>query len=128
MTSPTQTLTVPGQLGANAIEVQFTSAVDQASVVNGKSFIVANASTGAIMNGQFVFTAPDTVRWVVQIPGAGPTLPLPAGNYRNLLKGDGASVITSNGVALDGEPLALPSGNNVAAGDFNFTLIVTAVG
>jgi hypothetical protein len=123
MTSPTQTLSVGAQLSANAIEVQFTSAVDHASVVNGKSFIVLNASTGAVMNGQLIFTAADTLRWVVRIPGTAP-LPLPAGNYRISLKGDGASVISSNGMALDGEPLALPSGNNVAGGDFTFTLIV----
>lgn len=128
MTSPTQPLSVAAPLSANAIEVQFTSAVDQASVVNGKSFIVANASTGAVMNGQVIFTAPDTLRWVVQITGAAAALPLPAGNYRISLKGDGSPVITSNGVALDGEPLALPSGNNVAGGDFTFTLTVTAAG
>ena len=124
MTSATQTLSVAAQLGANAIEVQFTAAVDQASVVNGKSFIVNNANTGGVLNGQFIFTAADTVRWVMQIPGAGPALP--AGNYRISLKGDGATVITSNGVALDGERVALPSGNNVAGGDFNFPLSVIA--
>ena len=125
MTSPTQPLTASPQFVVNAIEVQFTSTVDQASMVNGKSFIVTNANTGGVMTGQFIFTAPDTVRWVNQIPG-GPPSPLPAANYRISLKGDGATVITSNGVPLDGEPLALPSGNNVAGGDFNFTLIVTA--
>jgi hypothetical protein len=128
MTSPTQALSVGAQLGANAIEVQFISTVDQASVVNGRSFIVANASTGAVMNGQFIFTAANTLRWVVQIPGAGPGVSLPAGNYRVSLQGDGTSVITSNGVALDGEPLALPSGNNIAGGNFNFTLTITATG
>jgi hypothetical protein len=69
MVSPTQSLTVGAQLSANTIEVQFTSAVDQASVVNGKSFVV-NASTAAVMIGQFIFTAAATVRWVVQIPGS----------------------------------------------------------
>jgi uncharacterized protein DUF6519 len=128
MTSPTQTLSVSAQDRGNSIEVQFTSAADQASVANGKSFIVTNASTGALMNAQTFFTAPDTVRWVVQIPGAAPGAPLPAGNYRISLKGNGPSVITANGAALDGEPLALPSGNNVAGGDFNFSLNITAAG
>lgn len=122
MTSPTQALTVKAQQNANAIEVQFTSTVDQASVVNGKSFFVLQTASGHLMNGQLIFTAADTVRWVVvQFP----QLPSQPGNYRISLLGDGASVITSNGLALDGEPSALPSGNNVAGGDFSFTLNIT---
>lgn len=126
MASPPQTLSVGAQLSPNTIEVQFTGAVDQASVVNGKSFIVINANTGQVMNGQFFFMANDTVRWA-PIPGTAP-ISLPPGGYRVSLKGDGGSVITANGVALDGEPSALPSGNNVAGGDFTFSLTVTNQG
>ncbi|MEP7339644.1 MAG: DUF6519 domain-containing protein [Acidobacteriota bacterium] len=126
MASPPQTLNVSAQLSPNTIEVQFTGAVDQASVVNGKSFIVVNASTGATMNGQILFIANDTVRWA-PIPGTAP-VSLQPGGYRILLKGEGGSVITANGVALDGEPSALPSGNNVAGGDFTFSLTVTNQG
>jgi hypothetical protein len=121
MSSPAQPLRVGAQDRANVIEVRFTAAVDQASVVNGKSFIVTNASTGDLMKGQIIFTDSVTLRWVVDMPGAGP---LPRGRYRISLKGDGGSVITSNGVALDGEPFALPSGNNSDGGDFEFTLTV----
>lgn len=123
MVSPAQTLSVSAQLSPNTIEVQFTAAVDQASVVNGKSFIVTNANTGAVMNGQILFTSADTMRWT-QSALTGPAV-LPPGNYRIALKGEGAAVITAGGVALDGESTTLPSGNNVAGGDFTFSLTVS---
>jgi hypothetical protein len=126
MASPAQTLSVPAQLSPNTIEVGFTGPVDQASVVNGKSFLVVSAATGQVLNGQLLFIANDTVRWA-PVPGTAPAS-LPAGPYRISLKGEGGAVITANGVALDGEPAALPSGNNVAGGDFTFSLTVTAAG
>ncbi|SRR6266404_1159560 len=125
MTSPTQALNVGVQLKADAIEVQFNSAVDQASVVNTKSFVVLRPGAGVVTNAHVIFPAADTLRWAAQVPGGNP-LPMSAGDFLITLKGDGASVITSNGVALDGEPLGLPSGNNVAGGDFTFKLNITA--
>ena len=122
LVSTTQALSVPAQAAPNSLEVQFTGPVDQASVANGKSFIVTNAN-GVVLNGQIIFTAADTVRWVT-LPGLALSS-LPQGPYRVALKGDGSSIITSNGVALDGEPSTLPSGNNVAGGDFTFPITVT---
>jgi hypothetical protein len=123
MNSPSQPLSVSEKEFANAIEVQFTSAVDKKSVVNGDSFIVVADSTGDVMKGKIIFTADDTLRWAASI-GAGAGSRLPADKYVITLKGDGGKVITSKGVALDGEPVALPSGDNAAGGDFKFTLFV----
>ena len=113
-------ITVPFSTNAipNAIEVRFTAAPDQNSFINGQSFIVANAN-GAVLAGQFLFRPDNTVRWVVQLAGVPGLTP---GPYRVTLRGNGSSVITAQGAALDGEPVALPSGNNAPGGDFSFEL------
>lgn len=118
MTDPRTVLNVPvppnGQ--ANMIEVQFTTAVDTASIASGRNFLVVNAATGASLQGSLSFLNPTTVRVVF------PNLILP-GRYQVTFRGVG-DAITSQGVALDGEPVALPSGNNEPGGDFSFTMSV----
>ena len=61
------------------------------------------------------------MRWVVPIAGAAGLAP---DRYQISLKGSGGALITTQGVALDGEPTALLSGDNVPGGDFNFVLSV----
>jgi hypothetical protein len=120
MTSPSQPLVAKSQSNPNAIEVQLTGAVDAGSVVSGASFIVSNAP-GATLNGVILFVpGNNTVRWVLTVGQS-----LPPGNYSVRLKGTGSSVITARGVPLDGEPTALPSGNNVPGGDFSFSFSVS---
>lgn len=123
MTNPLQTIALSPTAGANAIEVQFTAPVDTTSVANGGSFMVANASSPALP-GQILFMPnASTARWVFQSAGAAPSLP--PGAYRVTLRGNGASVITSQGAPLDGEPgQQFPSGNNVAGGDFMFSFTI----
>jgi hypothetical protein len=61
------------------------------------------------------------VRWVL---AGGSAAGLTPDRYRVTLKGSDSAVITAQGVALDGEPTALPSGDNVPGGDFTFLLSV----
>ncbi len=118
MTDPRTVLNVPvspnGQ--ANMIEVQFTAPVDTGSIASGRNFVVLNAATGAVLQGTLSFLNPTTVRV------AFPNTILP-GRYQVTLRGTG-DAITSQGVALDGEAVALPSGNNEPGGDFSFTMSV----
>jgi hypothetical protein len=55
----------------NAIEVQFTTAPDSNSLVNGRSVIVTKGSNNTVLDGQ-IRVVPDntTVRWVVSAAGA----------------------------------------------------------
>jgi hypothetical protein len=120
---PQSTINLSPTAGANAIEVQFTAPPDTASVVSGDSFAVVNTSTNVVQPGQILFMPnASTARWVFQSAGGAPSLP--PGSYRVLLRGIGPSVITSQGAPLDGEPTQLPSGDNVAGGDFVFTLTI----
>jgi Family of unknown function (DUF6519) len=123
MTNPQQTISLSPTAGANAIEVQFTAPPDMTSVVSGGSFVVANATNNVTQPGQILFMPnASTARWVFQSASAAPLLP--SGSYRVTLRGNGTSVITSQGARLDGEPKQLPSGDNVAGGDFMFTFTI----
>jgi len=113
-------IVVPASPAPDAIEVQFTVAPDANSLVNTRSVIVLR-SNNTMVEGQ-IRVMPDntTVRWGVSVAGAAGLTP---DRYRISLKGSDAA-ITGNGVALDGAPSTLPSGDNVPGGDFNFILSV----
>src|SRR5262249_55429232 len=102
MITPAQPALAQSQARPNAIEVQFTSALDQVSVVNGKASL-APPATGAALKGQIVSPANDTARWVFQSAAGTPTS-LPTGIYKATLRGDEPSFITASGARLDGEP------------------------
>ncbi|HLF28951.1 MAG TPA: DUF6519 domain-containing protein [Anaerolineae bacterium] len=104
---------IPIQQG-DVIEVQFVNApVNSASVVDGSSFVVRNQA-GAIQKGQIVaMKTGNAIRWVMPS--------LNQGKYRVTLTGEGANAITSQqGRRLDGDPVGLPSGNEVEGGNFTF--------
>ena len=113
-------IVVPASPAPDAIEVQFTVAPDANSLVNTRSVIVMR-SNNTMVEGQ-IRVMPDntTVRWGVSVAGAAGLTP---DRYRITLKGSDAA-ITANGVALDGAPATLPSGDNVPGGDFNFVVSV----
>ncbi|HEY2990889.1 MAG TPA: DUF6519 domain-containing protein [Candidatus Binatia bacterium] len=124
MENPRIPLRVAAQSRPNAIEVQFTdeARVDFESVVSGKTFIVSNErEPDRSLPGQIIrIPASNSARWV-----STPPQPLPSGNYRVLLKGDGDPAIRSDERRrLDGEPQQLPSGDDVEGGDFVFQLRV----
>jgi hypothetical protein len=105
----------------NAIEVQFTVAPDTDSLVRERSVIVARPD-GTRLNGEIRLMRDNTtVRWVPSVASAAG---LTSGQHSVTLNGSGDVAITAQGVALDGEPTALPSGDNVPGGDFRFTLSV----
>jgi hypothetical protein len=89
--------------------------------VNGRSVIV-RASNNSILQGELLSVPNDnTVRWVAALGGAAGLAP---DRYRVTLKGSDTTPITAQGIALDGEATALPSGDNVPGGDFNFIVSV----
>lgn len=118
LTDPRTVLIVPQPPNspASMIEVQFTAPVDTGSIASGRNFLVVNAATGAAMQGTLSFVNTSTVR--LFLPNG-----IPIGRYQVTLRGTG-DAITSQGAALDGEPVALPSGNNEPGGDFSFTMSV----
>ena len=122
ITTTSAGIEVPASASPNAIEIQFTTAPDANSLVSGKT-VVVNRSTGAGVPGDTRFVAGNTtVRWVLTGAGAAG---LTQDRYFVSLKGSDNLAITANGVALDGEPTRLPSGNNAPGGDFDFILSVS---
>ena len=71
--------------------------------------------------GQFTYS-PDgmTMTWT-EAPNV---FGLSPGIYAVTLRGAGAPAITSQNVALDGDPKQLPSGDGTPGGDFSFVLRV----
>jgi len=105
----------------NTIEVAFGNAsVDFGTVLDGKSFIVTD-NAGNRIPGTIVSLPSNTVRWT--------TKEFHGGRFKGTLVGDGADAIKSQqGVALDGDPTGLPSGNGVAGGSFVFDFDLFVVG
>ncbi len=97
------------------IEVEFSAAPDSGTV-DADSFIVTNG--GAALLGTITQPSARVARFKTSAPLAGGQC------YTVTLKGDGSNAITLGGAALDGEPLALPSGNGVAGGDFGAVIAV----
>lgn len=118
-------------LPPNALDVAFAqngAFVEYSSVVWQKSVRIAerNPLTGAwvpIANAGTI-QAQTGNRVLVTVQGG-----LKSGTYRITLSGTAPDAIVSQqGLRLDGEPGHLPSGNNVEGGDFDFELLVGAIG
>ncbi len=101
--------------GANAIDVQFTTPPDRASITK-QSFIVSNRQGQALNELDLFLIDKTTLRWVAKET-------LPQDIYNVVLSGS-PPAITSNGVELDGEPTGFPSGNNIPGGDFTFKFVI----
>jgi len=98
----------------NTIDVEFNGAPD-GGTVSTLTFLVSTA-LGPI-TGTVTSLTSTKYRFV-------PTSALPAGLYNVLLRGNGVTVIKEGGIALDGDPITLPSGDGVAGGDFTFSFQV----
>jgi len=118
--NPSQLLTSPLILEANAIEVVFTGAQVNLASVDSGSFKVA-APTGNLL-ATIVKTnlPPNTVRWVGQGDVDTHLIVFKrATQYRLTLSGTEPGAIASvAGDALDGEDSQFPSGDGVKGGDF----------
>lgn len=98
------------------VEVDFYYPPDTLSVT-GASFIVT--AGGPPLPGTVSFVTAKTVR--ISLAAY-----LGLGNYTVRLNGTTIPTITWNGISLDGEPVGLPSGNNIAG--TNFTCMISVVG
>jgi hypothetical protein len=111
-------------VGANAIEIEFTTSVQADSVIDQQTFIVTNPRNVKVPGTITLIPERNAVLWTGQVF---PTDQV----YTVTLVGDPIvdppKAITSvGGSHLDGEPKAdLPSGNNEAGGDFKFSLRAT---
>jgi hypothetical protein len=120
LTNPITTQVVGALDNPDRIEVDFNIAPDPLGITGAASILVTGLTTGPVAGA---------VRQVVGGKTARLTFPaaLAAGDtYIVNLNGTTAPLITSAGIALDGEALALPSGNGVAGGDFCFGVEVVA--
>jgi hypothetical protein len=115
MVVPSSTLQVFATDIPNTIDVEFNGAPDGGTLI-GTTFLV---STGlGPVSGTVSSLTVTKYRFV-------PTGPLTAGTtYAVLLKGSGTPAITEGGIALDGDPIALPSGDGMAGGNFTFNFAV----
>jgi RHS repeat-associated protein len=120
-TSLGSTLRVVSAVGSNTgITVGFSEAIAAALVDNGSDIFVKN-SLGQTVTGGFSF-APDGKRLTWTAQGG----PLAKDTYTVTLRASAAGQFTAvGGQLLDGEYFgALPSGDNMAAGDFDFAWYV----
>lgn len=98
-------------------EVDFSGTPDSGTVTISTFFVTQGGTPLAATIQQLTMTK---FRLVL-------TAPLPAGGvYALTLKGTGAGPIKFGGKALDGDPIALPSGDGIAGGDFTAAFNVIA--
>lgn len=133
---PGQTVQLSGRVRYSAIRFHFTEPVDSATVIapgfndNPAKFslIVAGGNSqvqpGGIIPGKVTAESTHTLLFTVHEKIAA----FPRGDYKVVLFGNidpqRPAAADTNGTRLDGEPLALPSGNNSEGGDFTFSFIV----
>ncbi len=115
MSHPSETLLVAAANQPDVIEVTFNKAPDSGTVTTGTFIMESGSST---LGGTVVMVSEKTARLVLNDP-------LTAGNYTVTLIGTGSSDrIKYLDEPLDGDPLALPSGDGTAGGDFKFSVTV----
>jgi len=112
---PSHPVPLQAERNPNCLEVQFVNAIlDGNSVIPGTSVTLATPG-GAATSG--VQMSSDT--WRFGITGFLPIL----GLCTFTVRGDGPTPVRAQGgTSLDGDPLQLPSGDDVAGGDFVFKL------
>lgn len=111
MVTPGAIPTVAASSAPNIIEVNFNSAPD-AGTVTTTTFTVSGPS-GPI-TGSIITVSSTTYQFKASVPFA------VGSPYMVTLKGVGSPAITLSGSPLDGDPIALPSGNGTAGGNFFF--------
>jgi hypothetical protein len=121
LTNPITTQVVGVLDHPDRIEIDFNVSPDPLSITTFASILVTGLTTGPVGGG------------VAVVVGGGKTarLTFPAAlaagdTYIVNINGTTAPAVTFGGIALDGEALALPSGNGVAGGDFCFGVEVVA--
>jgi len=116
--NPISTLKVGAANNPKRIEIDFNNTPDTGTVITS-SFFAMRLSTGFVGGASVSFPASNTAR--LDFISA-----LPADVYMVQLNGSSSPVITLSTVAMDGEAIALPSGDGVAGGNFLFSLNVVA--
>jgi len=116
--NPISTLTVGAANNPKRIEIDFTATPDSGTV-NISSFFAMRLTTGLIGSTVISFPVSNTAR--LDFSAA-----LPADVYMIQLNGTSSPVITLSTIAMDGEALALPSGDGVPGGDFLFGVNVVS--
>jgi hypothetical protein len=104
-----------------------TSAADQPDII--EIDFNAHPDTGTVTTSSFTVTKGGPVSGTVTMLTATKarftsTVPMTGGSISVSLHGTTSPKITYLAQGLDGEPTALPSGNNTAGGDFSFTLLI----
>jgi hypothetical protein len=116
--NPISTLLTGVLNGPDRFEIDFNFPPDPPSVTTA-SFLVTGMTTGPVGGTVVTLPSPTTAR--LQCGAA-----LGADTYAVQLHGTSTPIITFASVALDGEAIALPSGDGVAGGDFLFGVDVVA--
>jgi hypothetical protein len=126
-TDPSKVLGFQREQLVRSLRLAFTQPVDPRTVVAGstgadpraQSFLVMEKEAG-LVPGTLTFESPTIVRWTMVSDAAS------AGRYMVRLSGDAdvaagrPAVASIEGLRLDGEPLRLPSGDDVEGGIFQF--------
>lgn len=113
MASPTTMPTFSTESQPSIIEVSFDGVPD-AGTLTTSNFYVSLAGTS--LTGVIVPQSLTTFQLQLNAPLA------VGGAYTLTLKGTGGTPILFNGIPLDGDPIALPSGDGVIGGDFISTI------
>lgn len=100
------------------IDITFSAAVDTMSVTSS-TFVIQ--LSGVPVAGSYSFPSSNVARFTA-------TSPLSSGTYSVTLVGSGFPHLTFSGVALDGEPKQLPSGDGTPGGNFTFQIQVVSSG
>lgn len=135
LTDPGETVQLSAKHRYSAIRFHFTEPVDPATVIapgfndNPAKFslLVAGGNSqqpGGIIPGKVTAESTHNLLFTVHERVAA----FPRGDYKVVLFGNTdpqrPAAAHTNGTRLDGEPIALPSGNNSEGGDFTFSFIV----
>lgn len=115
MLHPAVTQLANGAELCDIIEIDFSEEPD-AGTVTTQSLTIGPGT--AVLPGAISMPSARTARLTLASP-------LPSSQqYTVTVKGTGSSPITWNTVALDGDPLALPSGDGIDGGDFTFNVAI----
>lgn len=119
MMNPIGTLTVFSVDAPDLIDIFFDYPPDILTVTNA-SCVVTAGGFPPVPSRTIAMTGPKSARITFSVP-------LGANTYTVNLHGSTAPTIKVGTANLDGDPLGLPSGNNVPGTDFTFTLTVSAI-
>jgi len=114
--NPISTLVVGASDNPKRFEIDFTSAPDVGTVTTS-SFLVTGSTVGHVGSGTISFPSSATAR--LDFPSS-----LVVDSYAIQLNGTTSPQITLSTVPLDGEAIALPSGDGVPGGNFLFGINV----